>query len=319
MTFIYLIYYRLKNNFANGLRSDACWAHGPSRTDTREPTAAGDRYTHGHHESVLRSHRWRTAENSAAYLLPSLRPGHGPPRRRLRPGNHHRRPGPPGRAGIGSSAWTSAAEVIDVARATADDSCHRQRPLRRRRRLRASTSPTRSFDVVHAHQMLQHLADPVAALAEMGRVCRPGGLVAARDGDYAGFTWYPADPWLDVWLDLYGRVARHNGGEPDGGRRLVAWARAAGFEDISATASAWCFAEPADRRWWGELWADRMTESPSEPAPSSWGSPPPTISARSPPPGGAGRPSPTGGSASSTARSSAGRRAQGTSSTRPKA
>jgi hypothetical protein len=33
------------------------------------------KYTHGHHESVLRSHRWRTAENSAAYLLPSLRPG----------------------------------------------------------------------------------------------------------------------------------------------------------------------------------------------------------------------------------------------------
>src|SRR5947208_5917771 len=32
-------------------------------------------YSHGHHESVLRSHRWRTAENSAAYLLPHLRPG----------------------------------------------------------------------------------------------------------------------------------------------------------------------------------------------------------------------------------------------------
>jgi hypothetical protein len=35
----------------------------------------GDVYTHGHHESVLRSHRWRTAENSAGYLLPSLRQG----------------------------------------------------------------------------------------------------------------------------------------------------------------------------------------------------------------------------------------------------
>src|SRR5690606_33807663 len=34
-----------------------------------------DAYTHGHHESVLRSHRWRTAENSAAYLLPHLAPG----------------------------------------------------------------------------------------------------------------------------------------------------------------------------------------------------------------------------------------------------
>src|SRR5437868_7705422 len=29
-------------------------------------------YTHGHHDAVLRSHRWRTAENSAAYLLPHL-------------------------------------------------------------------------------------------------------------------------------------------------------------------------------------------------------------------------------------------------------
>src|SRR5829696_9298441 len=34
-----------------------------------------DTYTHGHAEPVLASHRWRTAENSAAYLLPSLRPG----------------------------------------------------------------------------------------------------------------------------------------------------------------------------------------------------------------------------------------------------
>ncbi len=32
-------------------------------------------YTHGHHESVLRSHSWRTAENSAGYLLPHLEPG----------------------------------------------------------------------------------------------------------------------------------------------------------------------------------------------------------------------------------------------------
>ncbi|MET0920190.1 MAG: class I SAM-dependent methyltransferase, partial [Acidimicrobiia bacterium] len=34
-----------------------------------------DRYTHGHHESVLRSHKWRTVENSAAYLVPRLRAG----------------------------------------------------------------------------------------------------------------------------------------------------------------------------------------------------------------------------------------------------
>jgi hypothetical protein len=34
--------------------------------------AMGDTYTHGHHESVLRSHAWRSAGNSAAYLLGEL-------------------------------------------------------------------------------------------------------------------------------------------------------------------------------------------------------------------------------------------------------
>src|ERR1044072_6826883 len=32
-------------------------------------------YTHGHHESVLRSHKWRTVDNSAAYLAPRLTDG----------------------------------------------------------------------------------------------------------------------------------------------------------------------------------------------------------------------------------------------------
>src|SRR5439155_8811449 len=38
-------------------------------------SAPRDPYTHGHHESVLRSHRWRTAANSAGYLLDALTPG----------------------------------------------------------------------------------------------------------------------------------------------------------------------------------------------------------------------------------------------------
>ena len=216
------------------------------------------RYTHGHHESVLRSHRWRTAANSAAYLLPHLRPGLDLLDVGCGPGtitvDLARRVAPGRVVGL-----DSAPGVIDVARGqgTAEEA--------------AVTFvvgdvghldfPDASFDVVHAHQVLQHLADPVGALAEMGRVCRPGGLVAARDGDYAGFAWFPADPWLDAWLVAYRQVARANGGEPDGGRRLWAWARAAGFAHVVGTASSWCFCEPADRRFWGELWADRMTQS----------------------------------------------------------
>ena len=106
--------------------------------------------------------------------------------------------------------------------------------------------PDDSFDVVHAHQLLQHLGRPVAALAEMRRVCRPDGIVAARDSDYAAMTWFPADPLLDRWLSIYREVARANGGEPDAGRRLLAWGRAAGFAEVVPSASVWCFAT-ADR------------------------------------------------------------------------
>ena len=118
-----------------------------------------------------------------------------------------------------------------------------------------------TFDVVHAHQVLQHVGDPVQALREMRRVCKPGGLVAARDSDYAAFTWYPATAELDHWLALYREAAHANGGEPDAGRRLLAWAHAAGFAEVHPTSSTWCFATPADRDWWGGMWASRILTS----------------------------------------------------------
>lgn len=74
-------------------------------------------------------------------------------------------------------------------------------------------------------------------------------------------TWYPASPGMDDWLALYRRVARANGGEPDAGRRLQAWALEAGFTDITATSSTWTFSTPAEREWWSGLWAERTLES----------------------------------------------------------
>ncbi len=82
-----------------------------------------------------------------------------------------------------------------------------------------------------------------------------------RDSDYAAFAWYPQLPALDRWLELYRTAARVNGGEPDAGRRLLAWAHAAGLDDVTATSSTWCFATPEARAWWGGMWADRVTGS----------------------------------------------------------
>jgi SAM-dependent methyltransferase len=118
-----------------------------------------------------------------------------------------------------------------------------------------------TFDVAHAHQTLQHVADPVAVLREMRRVTKPGGIVAARDVDYAGTFWYPELPGLSAWRDLYETVHRSNGGEPDAGRRLKAWALEAGFEQLTSTASVWNFSDSIDREWWGSMWAERVLKS----------------------------------------------------------
>lgn len=217
------------------------------------------KYTHGHHESVLRAHQRRTAQDSAAYLLPHLKPGLsvldigcGPGTitadiaARVAPGSVH--------------AVDLFADVLDVARAEAE-----RRDLSNVSFAAADVHELGfaddTFDVVHAHQVLQHVADPVAALREMRRVCRPGGVVAARDADYAGFIWYPRLPALDLWLELYEKAARANRGEPDAGRRLLSWALEAGFDDITPTGSLWCYATAATRDWWGGMWADRILHS----------------------------------------------------------
>jgi ubiquinone/menaquinone biosynthesis C-methylase UbiE len=118
-----------------------------------------------------------------------------------------------------------------------------------------------TFDVVHAHQVLQHLANPVAALLEMRRVLRPGGILAVRDSDYGGFIWAPSDRLLDRWMDLYHDVCRQNGADADAGRYLPGWVRTADFTEIEPSSSTWTFADARDRAWWGELWAERVLES----------------------------------------------------------
>ncbi|MGY2066928.1 class I SAM-dependent methyltransferase [Blastococcus sp. SYSU DS0619] len=178
-----------------------------------------DTYTHGHAEPVLQSHRWRTAENSAAYLLPSLRPGLD----LLDVGCG------PGTITVDLAARVAPGRVLGLD--LSPDPLDEARANAERTGVAATFAvgdvyaldlPDDSFDVVHAHQVLQHLTDPVAALREMARVCRPGGVIAVRDVDYAATTWFPADDGLERWLALYRQVARRNDAEPDAGRRTPA-------------------------------------------------------------------------------------------------
>lgn len=227
--------------------------------DHRSMRAPGETYTHGHAASVLRSHMWRTVDNSAGYLAGRLRPGLQVLDAGCGPGtitvDLARRVAPGRVLGIEPTA-----EPLARARATARDAGVDNVEFAVGD-VYALDADDATFDVVHAHQVLQHLSDPVAALREMLRVTRPGGVVAARDGDYAGMTWWPPDSRLDRWLEVYRAVALGNGGQPDAGRRLLAWAHAAGAADVTPGASVWCHATTAERAWWGGLWAERILHS----------------------------------------------------------
>ena len=218
-----------------------------------------DNYTHGHHEAVLQSHRARTAQNSAAYLLPHLADG----QRLLDVGCG------PGTITADLAELVGSGEVVAIEReqSVVDEAA----AVATERGLSnvivelgdvyQLAYDDDSFDVVHAHQVLQHLSDPISALREMRRVTKPGGVVAARDADYAAMTWYPPDPRLDQWMKIYSAVARSNQAEPDAGRHMLAWANQIGFSSVTITASIWCYADDATRQWWGSTWAARMTTS----------------------------------------------------------
>lgn len=221
--------------------------------------APRDAYTHGHHESVLRIHSWRTVENSAAYLVPHLKEGidildvgSGPGTisidlaRRVRPGRV---------IGIDASA-----EIVAKANGLAQSQDVHNVEFRAGDAYALDFADD-TFDIVHAHQVLQHLARPVEALREFRRVLKPGGIVAARDVDYGGVIWSPPSAGLTRWLALYHDVHEWNGGEPNAGRHLKRWAREAGFSDLEAGGTTWVFSSPLEREWWGGSWAERATES----------------------------------------------------------
>ena len=221
---------------------------------TDEEPTKNERYSHGHHESVLRSHTWRTAENSAAFLLPYLKEtdhlldvGCGPATisadlaRLLSLGTVT---GVDNADGAVAAAAAAAAQVPNL---TVQQANVYDLPF-----------PDATFDVVFAHQVLQHLVDPVGALRELRRVLRIGGLLAVRDSDYGAFTWTPPTPLFNRWLEIYKAVTIANQAEADAGRYLSAWVREAGFDDLRSTDSTWHFSSEDDRVWWGGLWSDRV-------------------------------------------------------------
>ncbi len=213
-----------------------------------------EQYLHGHHDSVLRSHRWRTAENSAAYFVKVIEPdwvildvGCGP-------GSITADFGalvPEGLV-IGVNA---SPEVLGEAADTSPSTPFLAADLF------ALPFEPHSVDAVHMHMVLQHVPDPVGALRAVSELIRPGGVIAARDSDYSAMRWSPPSALLDRWMEIYQASARLSGGEPNAGAYLSGWAAEAGLDDVSASSSTWVYDTEDKRQWWGSLWSERILAS----------------------------------------------------------
>lgn len=208
-------------------------------------------------------HELRTAENSAGYLLPTLA--------ELHKANPHLKLLDVG-AGSGTISATLAkaiqphghvtatdikADILPRARAVAETAGvtnidHKQADV-----LAAAGLPFEdaTFDVTHCHQVLAHLSRPADAIREMVRVTKPGGIVAAREGDLETQCAWPDLPGLTKFHALTAGAIERAGGSPRAGRQLLSWVLEAGVPrgQVTAGMGSWCYAEPEERKVWGEL------------------------------------------------------------------
>lgn len=206
-------------------------------------------------------HELRTAENSAGYLLPTLAELHkANPRLRLLDVG----------AGSGTISATLAkaiqpdghvtatdikADILPRAKAVADLAGITNIDYQEADVLSRLPFEDSTFDVTHCHQVLAHLPRPADAIREMLRVTKPGGIVAAREGDLETECVWPDLPGLAKFHTLAAAAISMAGGSSKAGRQLLSWALQAGVsrDQVTPGLGSWCYSEPQERKVWGEL------------------------------------------------------------------
>jgi ubiquinone/menaquinone biosynthesis C-methylase UbiE len=137
-----------------------------------------------------------------------------------------RRVGPGGRA-VGTDFDE---KKIDLARAEAAD--QRLSNIEFRLANASDAGPDEEFDVVYSRFLLTHLTDPAAALANMCRAVRVGGVVVLEDIDFTGSFCYPPNRAYDRYVELYTLAVQKRGADPNIGPRLPGMLQAAGCERV---------------------------------------------------------------------------------------
>jgi SAM-dependent methyltransferase len=120
--------------------------------------------------------------------------------------------------------------------------------------------PEDSFDAIFTTSVLMYLPDPLAALHELHRVLKPGGVVGIRDPDHEAQLCAPPDPLLIRFWQLFDALVQRKGGNPYIGKHQRGLLRQAGFVNVQAAASCECHSTAEATQQWGNVLADMMGE-----------------------------------------------------------
>ena len=206
----------------------------------RESTA----YTMGYSQEFRQLLDRRSAATHAAYLLPHLRAG----MKLLDFGCG------PGTVSVGLAELIEPGELhgidmedsqIELARSAAKDGGHNNMAFHLGN---VTDLPFEddTFDVAHCHAVLMQIPDTRAALAEVKRVLKPGGIIAGREANIASSYLEPQPPQITGAWSVFSSLVRGNGGHPDFGKELKVALLEAGFSDIQVSASFDSFSSAAD-------------------------------------------------------------------------
>jgi ubiquinone/menaquinone biosynthesis C-methylase UbiE len=99
--------------------------------------------------------------------------------------------------------------------------------------------PSDAFDLVYSRMLLQYLPEKSRAVAEMVRVCRPGGTVFLQDLDGQLLWHYPEDSGMQRAVERVMTALAPTGFDPFVGRKLFWLASNAGLKKVEVNVESY--------------------------------------------------------------------------------
>ena len=209
------------------------------------PTSATPDYSMGFSEEIIAHQMRHRAQTSAAYLLPYLKPG-------LRVLDFGCGPGAISMGLAEAVAPEGELHGIDME----ETQIERARAIAKEQGLTNALFHVGDvtdlpfvdayFDIAHCHNVLMHVPDTRAVLAEVKRVLKPGGIIASREAIIESSFMYPDFGVMRESWCVYEDIVETDDGHPQMGKELKSHLCGAEFTDIRMSASFELYSTPAD-------------------------------------------------------------------------